>query len=99
VRASALVTSAIFFVRSDQRTALQLAARLERGQKTGSVMSTESDTRKEIIDAHLKTAGWDVSDRTQVVEEFIVTLVDKLDLRDNSAVYGTREFQRLRPFW
>jgi type I restriction enzyme, R subunit len=61
-------------------------------------MPTESDTRKEIIDARLQLAGWNVSDRTQVVEEFIVTLVDdgkgtaKLDLRESPAIYGTREF-------
>jgi type I restriction enzyme, R subunit len=61
-------------------------------------MLTESATRKEIIDARLQLAGWNVSDRTQVVEEFIVTLVDdgdgatKLDLRENSDDYGVREF-------
>jgi len=31
-------------------------------------MSSESATRKEIIDLRLKDAGWDVSDRTQVIE-------------------------------
>lgn len=33
-------------------------------------MKTEKQTRKEIIDARLKEAGWNVCDRTQVVEEF-----------------------------
>lgn len=33
-------------------------------------MKTEKLTRKEIIDQRLKQAGWNVADRTQVVEEF-----------------------------
>lgn len=33
-------------------------------------MSTEKQTRKTIIDTKLKDAGWDVTNRTQVVEEF-----------------------------
>lgn len=33
-------------------------------------MKTEKLTRKEIIDLRLKQAGWNVMDRTQVVEEF-----------------------------
>jgi type I restriction enzyme R subunit len=36
-------------------------------------MSTESVTRKEIIDLRLKEAGWNVADRTQVIEEFFVS--------------------------
>ena len=36
-------------------------------------MSTESATRKEIIDLRLKEAGWDVRDRTQVIEEFFLS--------------------------
>jgi type I restriction enzyme R subunit len=36
-------------------------------------MSTESETRKEIIDIRLKAAGWNVADRTQVIEEFLVS--------------------------
>jgi type I restriction enzyme, R subunit len=35
-------------------------------------MSSESQTRKELIDLRLKEAGWDVSDRSQVIEEFFV---------------------------
>ena len=38
-------------------------------------MSLESTTRKEIIDLRLKLAGWDLSDRTQIVEEFHVAPV------------------------
>jgi type I restriction enzyme, R subunit len=39
-------------------------------------MSTESATRKEIIDVRLKAAGWNVADRTQVIEEFFVSTGD-----------------------
>lgn len=34
----------------------------------------ESKTRKDIIDQRLKLAGWNVDDRTQVVEEFLVNV-------------------------
>jgi type I restriction enzyme, R subunit len=37
-------------------------------------MKSESQTRKEIIDRRLKQAGWKVTDRTQVVEEFDIHL-------------------------
>lgn len=51
-------------------------------------MASESQTRKEIIDLRLKVAGWNVFDRTQVIEEFFVT-----GLREDPATYGTlREF-------
>ena len=33
-------------------------------------MKTENQTRKQIIDKKLQLAGWDISDCTQVVEEF-----------------------------
>ncbi len=33
-------------------------------------MKNEKQTRKEIIDTRLKQAGWNVTDRTQVIEEF-----------------------------
>jgi type I restriction enzyme R subunit len=39
-------------------------------------MKTENLTRKEIIDVRLKQAGWNVSDHTQVIEEFDI-IVDK----------------------
>ena len=39
---------------------------------------TESQTRKEIIDKQLQSTGWDVSDRTQIIEEFDI----KVDLPD-----------------
>lgn len=36
-------------------------------------MPTESATRKETIDCRLQEAGWNVADRTQVIEEFLVS--------------------------
>lgn len=35
-------------------------------------MPSEFSTRKEVIDLRLRAAGWNVADRTQVVEEFFV---------------------------
>ncbi len=37
-------------------------------------MSTESATRKELIDLKLKAAGWDVHNKTQVAEEFYIDI-------------------------
>ena len=37
-------------------------------------MKNEKRTRKEIIDTRLKQAGWNVSDRTQVIEEFFISV-------------------------
>jgi type I restriction enzyme R subunit len=37
-------------------------------------LKTEKHTRKEIIDQRLKKAGWNVTDRTQVIEEFDIEL-------------------------
>jgi type I restriction enzyme R subunit len=37
-------------------------------------MKTEKLTRKEIIDIRLKQADWNVTDRTQVIEEFDIHL-------------------------
>ena len=36
----------------------------------------EKQTRKEIVDTRLKQAGWNVADRTQVIEEYDIS-VDK----------------------
>lgn len=55
-------------------------------------MSSESKTRKEIIDLRLKDAGWDVSDRTQVIEEFFVSNDSDSVIKEGSAGYGSREF-------
>ncbi|MFT2010953.1 DEAD/DEAH box helicase family protein [Pontibacter sp. 13R65] len=37
-------------------------------------MKNEKLTRKEIIDNRLKQAGWNVTDRTQVIEEFFISV-------------------------
>jgi type I restriction enzyme R subunit len=37
-------------------------------------MKNEKITRKEIIDNRLKEAGWNVTDRTQVIEEFFISV-------------------------
>ena len=37
-------------------------------------MKNEKLTRKEIIDNRLKQAGWNVTDHTQVIEEFDITV-------------------------
>ena len=55
-------------------------------------MSSESSTRKEIIDHRLKDAGWSVSDRTQVIEEFFVSQDPSSVLREEPVIYGAREF-------
>jgi len=56
-------------------------------------MPSESQTRKEIIDLRLKDAGWNVSDRTQVIEEFFVSQSSSNVLREDPAPFGTqREF-------
>jgi type I restriction enzyme R subunit len=61
-------------------------------------MSTESATRKEIIDLRLKEAGWNVADRTLVIEEFFVFPIDGAStvaspvLSEKLATHGSREF-------
>ena len=56
-------------------------------------MSSELQTRKEIIDLRLKAAGWNVSDRTQVIEEFFVSRGSSSILREDRVNYGApREF-------
>lgn len=41
-------------------------------------MKNEKLTRKEIIDNRLKQAGWNVTDRTQVIEEFDIIIDSNL---------------------
>ncbi len=56
-------------------------------------MTTENYTRKEIIDLRLKDAGWNVSDRTQVLEEFFVSQGSASAICEVPASYGLqREF-------
>ncbi|WP_334186770.1 type I restriction endonuclease subunit R [Noviherbaspirillum sp.] len=61
-------------------------------------MPTESSTRKEFIDIRLKEAGWNVSNRTQVVQEFFVSRIGEKDsaanpnFRESLFTAGSREF-------
>jgi len=56
-------------------------------------MPSESKTRKEIIDLRLKDAEWDVSDRTQVIEELFVSSGDSSSaIKEEPTGYGSREF-------
>jgi type I restriction enzyme, R subunit len=59
-------------------------------------MPTESETRKQIIDRRLRQAGWDVSDRTQVIEEFFVSIAKDNESKTRpvgeSTVPSFREF-------
>ena len=52
-------------------------------------MKNEKLTRKEIIDNRLKQAGWNVTDRTQVIEEFFIP-VDGNEVNEPMASYGVQ---------
>lgn len=54
-------------------------------------MKNEKLTRKEIIDKRLKQAGWNVGDRTQVVEEFDI-IVDANMVQEAATPYSGRQF-------
>ena len=54
-------------------------------------MKNEQQTRKEIIDTRLKQAGWNVTDRTQVIEEFDIIVDDHL-FREAATPYGGHQF-------
>ena len=54
-------------------------------------MPNEKFTRKEIIDNRLKQAGWNVSDHTQVIEEFDI-LVEKDLAQEGVAPYKKHQF-------
>ena len=54
-------------------------------------MSNEKHTRKEIIDIRLKQAGWNVGDRTQVVEEFDI-IVDSNLVQEAATPYAGHQF-------
>lgn len=51
-------------------------------------MKNEKLTRKEIIDNRLKQAGWNVADRTQVIEEFFIT-VESVILSEPTISYNS----------
>jgi type I restriction enzyme, R subunit len=54
-------------------------------------LKTEKLTRKEIIDLRLKQAGWDVNDRTQVIEEFDI-IVDLNLVKEAIIPYSGHQF-------
>ena len=54
-------------------------------------MKNEKLTRKEIIDKRLKQAGWNVSDRTQIVEEFDI-IVDSQRAQEAPTPYSGHQF-------
>ncbi len=53
---------------------------------------SESQTRKEIIDVRLKSAGWDVSDRTQVIEEFDILVDPTAKMKDPTSPYAGHQY-------
>jgi len=54
-------------------------------------LKNEKQTRKEIIDLRLKQAGWSVSDRAQVVEEFDI-IVDANMVEEARTPYSGHQF-------
>lgn len=54
-------------------------------------MKNEKLTRKEIIDNRLKQAGWDVTDQTQVIEEFNI-VVDANTVAEASTPYAGHQY-------
>jgi len=54
-------------------------------------LKTENLTRKEIIDTRLATAGWNVTDRMQVIEEFEIIVHDNL-IQESKTLYGSHQF-------
>lgn len=54
-------------------------------------LKTEKLTRKEIIDIRLKQSGWDVIDRTQVIEEFDIVIDPNL-AKEASTPYAGHQF-------
>jgi type I restriction enzyme, R subunit len=58
---------------------------------TKTTLSTEKHTRKQLIDIRLQKSGWNVSDRTQVIEEFNI-VVDNSMVQEDAAPYGTQQY-------
>jgi len=54
-------------------------------------LKNEKRTRKEIIDNRLKQAGWNVGDRTQVIEEFDI-IVDAKLVKDAPTPYAGHQY-------
>ena len=55
-------------------------------------MNNESATRREIIDRRLLDAGWNVTDRTQVITEFFVSSTSAEFVKETAENYYLREF-------
>jgi type I restriction enzyme, R subunit len=51
-------------------------------------LNNEKHTRKEIIDSRLKLAGWNIDDRTQVVEEFFIEVSANNLVNEPQSQYG-----------
>ncbi len=55
-------------------------------------LKTEKETRQDIIDKKLFQAGWDVNDRTQVIEEFEIEVEPRNEAREPSSPYHNLQF-------
>ncbi len=54
--------------------------------------NTENQTRKEIIDKQLLAAGWDITDYTQIIEEFDIKIEPSESVHEDIAQYNTPQF-------
>ena len=52
----------------------------------------ESQTRKEIINTRLKKAGWDITDRTKVIEEFDIDVELPEGVNEPQTIYQGHQF-------
>ncbi len=55
-------------------------------------MKTEKKTRQDIIDKKLFQAGWNVNDRTQVIEEFEIEVEPRNETREPPSPYHNLQF-------
>ncbi len=55
-------------------------------------MSSEADTRKHLIDAKLKEAGWDVNNRSQVLQEFDIAVALPDGVTEPRTVYEGHQY-------
>jgi len=55
-------------------------------------VKTEKQTRKEIIDKELLQAGWNVDDKTQVIEEFEIEVGPRNETREPQSPYHNLQF-------
>jgi len=54
--------------------------------------NTENQTRKEIIDKQLLAAGWDITDCTQVIEEFDIKVAISESIHEDISEYSAHQF-------